>query len=105
MSEMQEAFINLRRYMNTSIVGQGDLIDKMLVCLLGDGHLLVEGAPGLAKTKAIRKLAQAIECDAPNPIYARLAACRHYGQRCLSTRKWYVCFPKRTYFPQLYFGR
>lgn len=64
MSEMQEAFINLRRYMNTSIVGQGDLIDKMLVCLLGDGHLLVEGAPGLAKTKAIRKLAQAIECDA-----------------------------------------
>ena len=35
----------------------------MLIALLSDGHLLVEGAPGLAKTKAIKKLASAIECD------------------------------------------
>ena len=63
MSEMQEVFANLKRYMNTQIVGQENLIDRMLIALLCDGHLLVEGAPGLAKTKAIKKLAQAIECD------------------------------------------
>lgn len=63
MSEMQETFTNLQRYMNTQIIGQNNLIDKMLIALLSDGHLLVEGAPGLAKTKAIKKLAQAIECD------------------------------------------
>lgn len=63
MSQTQNAFLNLRKYMNNEIVGQGDLIDKMLIALLSDGHLLVEGAPGLAKTKAIKKLSAAIECD------------------------------------------
>ena len=55
MSEMQGTFANLQRYMNTQIIGQNNLIDKMLIALLSDGHLLVEGAPGLAKTKAIKK--------------------------------------------------
>ncbi len=63
MSNTQSTFVNLRQYMNSQIVGQGNLIDRMLVALLADGHLLVEGAPGLAKTKAIKKLAHAIECD------------------------------------------
>jgi len=63
MSEVQGIFANLNRYMNTQIVGQAGLIDRMLIALLSDGHLLVEGAPGLAKTKAIKKLAQAIECN------------------------------------------
>ena len=60
---MQGIFSSLQRYMNSQIIGQGNLVDKMLIALLSDGHLLVEGAPGLAKTKAIKKLAQAIECD------------------------------------------
>ena len=63
MSQIQSTFLNLRQYMNNEIIGQGDLIDRMLIALLSDGHLLVEGAPGLAKTKAIKKLAKAIECD------------------------------------------
>ena len=63
MSETQNAFLALRQYMNNEIVGQEQLIDKMLISLLSDGHLLVEGAPGLAKTKAIKKMAAAIECD------------------------------------------
>ena len=53
MSEIQNIFLNLRDYMNNEIIGQKGLIDRMLIALLSDGHLLVEGAPGLAKTKAI----------------------------------------------------
>jgi MoxR-like ATPase len=47
--------------MNARIVGQETLVDRLLVALLSDGHLLVEGAPGLAKTRAIKDLATGIE--------------------------------------------
>ena len=57
------SFQRLKDYINANIVGQADLVDKLLVALLADGHLLVEGAPGLAKTKAIKKLSEAIEGD------------------------------------------
>ena len=57
------SFQRLKDYMNANIVGQADLVDKLLVALLADGHLLVEDAPGLAKTKAIKKLSEAIEGD------------------------------------------
>jgi MoxR-like ATPase len=45
------------------IIGQAHLINRMLIALLCDGHLLVEGAPGLAKTRAIKVLAESIEGD------------------------------------------
>ena len=51
----------LKAWLNNQIVGQKDLIDRLLIALLADGHLLVEGAPGLAKTKAIKLLAKGIE--------------------------------------------
>ncbi len=47
--------------LNQKIIGQEKLVDRLLITLLADGHLLVEGAPGLAKTKAIKTLANAIE--------------------------------------------
>ncbi|EAT13747.1 MoxR-like ATPase [Oceanobacter sp. RED65] len=47
--------------MQSSIIGQPDLVNALLVALLADGHLLVEGAPGLAKTKAIKTLADRLE--------------------------------------------
>jgi len=59
----QPQLARLREHLNGCIVGQETLIDRLLVALLADGHLLVEGAPGLAKTKAIRALARAIEGD------------------------------------------
>ncbi|HEY8514031.1 MAG TPA: MoxR family ATPase [Candidatus Binatia bacterium] len=59
----QTQLARLREHLNTCIVGQETLIDRLLIALLADGHLLVEGAPGLAKTKAIRALARAIEGD------------------------------------------
>ncbi|MFG1297145.1 MULTISPECIES: AAA family ATPase [Xanthobacter] len=49
--------------MNTAILGQPAFVDLLLVAVLADGHLLVEGAPGLAKTKAIKALSKAIDCD------------------------------------------
>jgi len=52
---------NLANWLNQQIVGQEHLINRLLIALLADGHLLVEGAPGLAKTKAIKTLSQGIE--------------------------------------------
>ncbi len=63
MSDIQQSFVKLKTYLNEEIIGQEALIERMLITLLGGGHLIVEGAPGLAKTKAIKKLASAIECD------------------------------------------
>ena len=59
----QEAIQNLKKYVEQHIIGQENLVDRMLIALLSDGHLLVEGAPGLAKTKAIKVLSDGIESD------------------------------------------
>lgn len=61
MSTPNDAFTTLRKYMNSRIIGQKELVDKLLITLLCSGHLLVEGAPGLAKTKAIKTLSGVIE--------------------------------------------
>ena len=55
------AFATLRAELGQCIIGQSALIDRLLIALLADGHLLVEGAPGLAKTTAIKELAARIE--------------------------------------------
>jgi MoxR-like ATPase len=60
---LQHAFSLLREDLQRSIIGQPHLIDCLLVALLADGHLLVEGAPGLAKTTAVKALAARIEAD------------------------------------------
>ena len=57
------AFKRLRDHLNTRVLGQPGLVDRLLISLLSDGHLLVEGAPGLAKTTAIKALSEAIDCD------------------------------------------
>jgi MoxR-like ATPase len=59
----QEAFQDLCRELETCIIGQDKLVEHLLIALLADGHLLVEGAPGLAKTTAIKELASRIEGD------------------------------------------
>jgi MoxR-like ATPase len=56
-------FARLRDHLNSCILGQETLVERLLIALLADGHLLVEGAPGLAKTKAVRTLARAVEGD------------------------------------------
>jgi MoxR-like ATPase len=59
----QDAFARLRDELGARIIGQPHLVQCLLIALLADGHLLVEGAPGLAKTTAIKALAGSIEAD------------------------------------------
>ncbi|ODS23408.1 AAA family ATPase [Candidatus Endobugula sertula] len=54
---------SLKNWLEGQIVGQQHLTDRLLIALLADGHLLVEGAPGLAKTKAIKHLSEGIEAN------------------------------------------
>ncbi|WP_157018880.1 AAA family ATPase [Mesorhizobium xinjiangense] len=53
----------LRTRMGTAIIGQRDVIDRLLIGLLANGNLLVEGLPGLAKTRAIKALAHNLQAD------------------------------------------
>ncbi len=62
-SRLHGAFNQLRDALSAEIVGQAALVERLLIALLADGHLLVEGAPGLAKTTAIRALASRLEAD------------------------------------------
>lgn len=60
---LHDAFKSLQAELSREIVGQSLLVERLLIALLADGHLLVEGAPGLAKTTAIRALASRIEAE------------------------------------------
>ena len=60
---MLTEFNILNQWLSSQIVGQEKLVERLLIALLADGHLLVEGAPGLAKTKAIKTLSDGIEGD------------------------------------------
>ena len=62
--EQQSAFVtNLVTGMNRVIVGQKHLVESLLISLLSDGHILLEGVPGLAKTLAIKTLAELVDAD------------------------------------------
>lgn len=50
-----------QQYLNERVIGQANLIDRLLIAVLCNGHLLLEGAPGLAKTKVIRELAKCVD--------------------------------------------
>lgn len=58
-----EQFANLKQYLDSQVIGQPKLTESILIALLADGHLLVEGPPGLAKTRAINALANGVEGD------------------------------------------
>jgi MoxR-like ATPase len=60
---LRAEFARLRERVERHILGQSGLVERLLIALLADGHLLVEGAPGLAKTKAVKALATGLEGD------------------------------------------
>jgi MoxR-like ATPase len=62
-SPAQTAFRQVQQHLGEKIIGQQGLVERLLIALLADGHLLVEGAPGLAKTTAIKELSQLLEGD------------------------------------------
>ncbi|WP_186758093.1 AAA family ATPase [Echinicola salinicaeni] len=57
-----ESIKQLQHQMSSSIIGQDELIHRLILVLLADGNMLLEGLPGLAKTRAIKSLAKALEC-------------------------------------------
>lgn len=60
----ESAFVDLiMMEVNKSIIGQREMLERLMLALLGNGHILLEGVPGLAKTLAINSLAQAIDAD------------------------------------------
>ena len=58
-----EAIQALKEKMSESIIGQNQLIDRLILVLLADGNMLLEGLPGLAKTRAIKVLSKHLDCD------------------------------------------
>lgn len=61
MQTVQQHVLQLNNHLNSRILGQSELVSRLLIALLADGHLLVEGAPGLAKTRAVKELAACVE--------------------------------------------
>ncbi|MFA0087723.1 AAA family ATPase [Vibrio sp. 10N.261.51.F12] len=57
----KQAFQQLQGYLESQVIGQKELVKQLLIALLADGHILVEGPPGLAKTRAAKALADCIE--------------------------------------------
>ena len=60
---LNQSFVRLKKQLCQQIVGQEALVDRLMIALLADGHLIVEGAPGLAKTRAINALSNGLEGD------------------------------------------
>ncbi|WP_367606840.1 AAA family ATPase [Legionella sp. W05-934-2] len=61
--EVQQRVNHILTHLNQQILGQQALISRLMIALLADGHLLVEGAPGLAKTRAVKALSECVEGD------------------------------------------
>ncbi|PHR85528.1 MAG: AAA family ATPase [Colwellia sp.] len=58
-----EHFSTLKQHLSTQIIGQPAFVENLLIALLANGHLIVEGPPGLAKTRAVNALADGLEAD------------------------------------------
>ena len=100
-AEAHAAFTRLRTHLEQRILGQPDLIEKLLVCLLADGHLLVEGAPGLAKTTRDQDAGRGARGRvSPHPVHARSAARRPHGHRDLPAGDGQLPLRARSALPQ-----
>jgi len=77
----------IRNEMKTVIVGQNDVIDRLLMALCADGHVLLEGVPGIAKTLTIRTLSQCVDCSftrlqfTPDLLPADIMGTKIYNQK------------------------
>ncbi|MBP1841674.1 AAA family ATPase [Formosa algae] len=63
VSELQEAVFNIKTQLKQVIVGQADMMDLLIVALLADGHVLIEGVPGVAKTITAKLLSRTMDID------------------------------------------
>ncbi|HIF9186448.1 TPA: AAA family ATPase [Photobacterium damselae] len=58
---LNNRFQKINNYLKSQVIGQPELVEQLLIALLADGHILVEGPPGLAKTRAVKVLSDCIE--------------------------------------------
>ena len=95
ISESSEFIKPLRDSLNKIIIGQEQVIDKIIICMMADGHMLLEGVPGLAKTLTVKSLASSIDTDfqriqfTPDMLPADLLGTLIYNQKSgeFDTRK------------------
>lgn len=95
LAELFPFVSSVKKAIGHVIVGQETMVDRLLIGLLADGHVLLEGAPGLAKTRTVRSLAQAIALDfsrvqfTPDLLPADLVGTEVYSPKegTFSTRK------------------
>ncbi len=59
----RETILELQRRISSDIIGQQHIVERLLIGLLANGNLLVEGLPGLAKTHAVKSLARHVQAD------------------------------------------
>jgi MoxR-like ATPase len=82
-----ETLDELRAEMKTVVVGQHEVIDRLLIALCADGHVLLEGVPGIAKTLTIKTLSQCIDCSfvriqfTPDLLPADIMGTKIYNQK------------------------
>ena len=63
LGENHAAVENLRRWILAGLIGRKSLVERLMIALLTGGHVLIEGAPGLAKTRAVKRLAEGVSCQ------------------------------------------
>jgi MoxR-like ATPase len=79
----REQFLDLKQRITASVIGQETVVDFLLIALLANGHVLLEGLPGLAKTHTIKTLANNLESDFRRIQFAGYVAKRHHRVRDL----------------------
>ncbi|WP_417731058.1 AAA family ATPase [Rosistilla oblonga] len=61
--EPREAILKISAAMNAAVIGQQEVVERILIALLADGHVLMEGFPGTAKTRSVKTLSKLVESD------------------------------------------
>ena len=91
--EQNYFFTLLKQEINKAIIGQEYMVDRLLIGLLGNGHILLEGVPGLAKTLAIKTLSDAVQGDFSRILFwpmrltvHRRKYSRHFWKPCRKNR-------------------
>lgn len=104
--QQESSFVDMiNMEMNKVIVGQKHLVEGLLIGMLSNGHILLEGVPGLAKTLAINTLATTIDAEIQSySVYPRSFACRCDRYDDLFSEERRVCGKTRTDFCELHSG-